>query len=225
VANVSQEMRTPLTAMRGLIEPLRDGMVTNEDAKKRYYDIILREVLRLSRLINDLMELSRLQSGNIALEPEKFRIEEMIDGIFEKYETICQEHSLTLFSDTDFSRFPALYSNPDRVEQMLGILIDNAVKYTPEGGKITLSGTFDENKAYITVKDTGYGISKDHLPHVFERFYKVDKSHSGLGSGLGLSIAKEMLTHMGEDITVRSEEGKGSEFTFTVSLWEKELHA
>jgi len=225
VANVSHEMRTPLTAMRGLIEPLRDGMVTNEDAKKRYYDIILREVLRLSRLINDLMELSRLQSGNIALEPEKFRIEEMIDGIFEKYETICQEHSLTLFSDTDFSRFPALYSNPDRVEQMLGILIDNAVKYTPEGGKITLSGTFDENKAYITVKDTGYGISKDHLPHVFERFYKVDKSHSGLGSGLGLSIAKEMLTHMGEDITVRSEEGKGSEFTFTVSLWEKELHA
>lgn len=215
VANVSHEMRSPLTAVRGLIEPLRDGMVTNEDTKKRYYDIILREVLRLSRLISDLMELSRLQSGNLAIEPEVFLIGEMVDDVLEKYRGVCQEKSIDLIAESDFSACPRLYANPDRIEQLLGILIDNAVKYTPEGGKIILSGDWSGDKAVISVRDTGYGISKEHLPYLFERFYKVDKAHSGMGSGLGLSIAREMLQLMGESIRVESEEGKGSVFTFT----------
>lgn len=219
VANVSHEMRSPLTAVRGLIEPLRDGMVTNEETKKRYYDIILREVLRLSRLISDLMELSRLQSGNLAIEPERFLIGEMIEDIQDKYAAICQEKSIDLIVQSDFSACPALYSNPDRIEQLLGILIDNAVKYTPENGRISLSGDWSGEKALISVSDTGEGISKEHLPHLFERFYKVDKAHSGMGSGLGLSIAKEMMDVMGESISVESEEGKGTTFTFTCRLY------
>lgn len=215
VANVSHEMRSPLTAVRGLIEPLRDGMVTNEDTKKRYYDIILREVLRLSRLISDLMELSRLQSGSLALEPDRFLVGEMVEDVIEKYLPICQEKSITLETGSDFGACPALYANPDRIEQLLGILIDNAVKYTPENGKITLSADWSGDRAVIIVSDTGAGISKEHLPHLFERFYKVDKSHSGMGSGLGLSIAKEMLDLMGESIRVESEEGKGTSFIFT----------
>ncbi len=221
VANVSHEMRSPLTAVRGLIEPLRDGMVTNEDTKKRYYDIILREVVRLSRLISDLMELSRLQSGNLAIEPEKFSIGETVDYVMDKYRGICQEKSIGLIAESDFSACPALFANPDRIEQLLGILIDNAVKYTPENGKIILSGDWSGEKCVIRVKDTGAGISKEHLPHLFERFYKVDKAHSGMGSGLGLSIAKEMLTLMGESIEVESEEGAGTTFTFTCRFFEK----
>ncbi len=220
VANVSHEMRSPLTAVRGLIEPLRDGMVANEDTKKRYYDIILREVLRLSRLISDLMELSRLQSGNLALEPEKFEIGEMVNDIIEKYVPICQEKSISLVARTDFSKCPALYANPDRIEQLLGILIDNAVKYTPVNGQIALSGEWTGERALIRVSDTGAGISAEHLPHLFERFYKVDKAHSGMGSGLGLSIAKEMMDVMGENIYVESEEGKGTTFTFTCRYYE-----
>lgn len=215
VANVSHEMRSPLTAVRGLIEPLRDGMVTKEETRQRYYDIILREVLRLSRLISDLMELSRLQSGTLAVEPDRFSLAEMIGDVIEKYTPICQEKSILLTSESDFAQCPMLYSNPDRIEQLLGILIDNAVKYTPEGGKIMLSGDWSGDKAKITVADTGAGISKEHLPHLFERFYKVDAAHSGMGSGLGLSIAKEMMTMMGEDISVESRENEGTSFTFT----------
>lgn len=220
VANVSHEMRSPLTAMRGLIEPLRDGMVTNEDTKKRYYDIILREVVRLSRLISDLMELSRLQSGNLAIEPDKFLIGETIEYVLDKYAAICQEKSIELTAEGDFDACPALYANPDRIEQLLGILIDNAVKYTPENGKITLAGDWSGERCVLSVSDTGAGISKEHLPHLFERFYKVDKAHSGMGSGLGLSIAKEMLELMGESILVESEEGKGTTFTFTCRFFD-----
>lgn len=220
VANVSHEMRSPLTAMRGLIEPLRDGMVTNEETKKRYYDIILREVVRLSRLISDLMELSRLQSGNLAIEPEKFLIGETVEYVLDKYAAICQEKSIELTQESDFNACPALYANPDRIEQLLGILIDNAVKYTPENGKITLWGDWSGERCILSVSDTGAGISKEHLPHLFERFYKVDKAHSGMGSGLGLSIAKEMLELMGESISVESEEGKGTTFTFTCRFFE-----
>ncbi len=216
VANVSHEMRTPLTAMRGLIEPLRDGLVTSEDSKKRYYDIILREVLRLSRLINDLMELSRLQSGNMALAPEVFSLDEILSDLSERYSSACAEHGLNLTVDSDFSAFPQVYSNPDRIEQLLVILLDNAIKYTPSGGRVTIGGTVGENKVILSVSDTGLGISPENLAHVFDRFYKVDKAHTGLGSGLGLSIAKEMLEQMGERIWAESEEGKGSMFSFTV---------
>lgn len=222
VANVSHEMRSPLTAVRGLIEPLRDGMVTKEETRQRYYDIILREVLRLSRLISDLMELSRLQSGSLALEPDRFLIQEMIGDVTEKYCTICQEKGISLVAESDFSACPPLYSNPDRIEQLLGILIDNAVKYTPAGGKIILNGDWSGEKALISVSDTGSGIAKEHLPHLFERFYKVDKAHSGMGSGLGLSIAKEMMSLLDEEITVESEEGKGTTFLFTCRFFKDE---
>ena len=216
VANVSHEMRTPLTAMRGLIEPLRDGMVKDENARKRYYDIILREILRLSRLINDLMELSRLQSGTLAIEPENFEIAEIAYDLYERYRTTCEEHGLTLALTADFEKFPLLFSNPDRVEQLLVILLDNAIKYTPSGGHIELGGEWDDERATLRVKDSGLGIAPEHIDHIFERFYKVDKAHSGMGSGLGLSIAREMLEQMGEKIWVTSTVGEGSEFCFTV---------
>ena len=111
---------------------------------------------------------------------------------------------------------PAVVSNPDRVEQLLVILLDNAIKYTPGGGTVSLDATWDDARVTLIVKDTGIGISKEDLPYVFDRFYKVDKAHSGMGSGLGLSIAKELLKWMGEDIWVKSEVGKGTQFGFTL---------
>ena len=199
---------------------LRKILTHARHRKKRYYDIILREVVRLSRLISDLMELSRLQSGNLAIEPDKFLIGETIEYVLDKYAAICQEKSIELTAEGDFDACPALYANPDRIEQLLGILIDNAVKYTPENGKITLAGDWSGERCVLSVSDTGAGISKEHLPHLFERFYKVDKAHSGMGSGLGLSIAKEMLELMGESILVESEEGKGTTFTFTCRFFD-----
>ena len=220
VSNVSHELRTPLTAMRALIEPLKEGMVTEEADRQRYYDIILREILRLSRLINDQLELSRLQSGNLAIQKSVMALDDVVYDVCDRYGTIAAEHGLELKVETDFSQCPPVYANADRVEQLLIILVDNAIKYT-EQGSVTVSADWDDARVVIHVKDTGIGIEENDLPYVFDRFYKVDKAHSGKGSGLGLSIAKELLKRMDEDIWVTSEKGEGTQFSFTVHRPEK----
>jgi len=181
----------------------------------RYYDIILREIMRLSRLINDQLELSRLQSGTLSIQKTMMPLDELVYDVCDRYTAIAEEHGLKLNVDTDFSQCPQVYANEDRVEQMLIILLDNAIKYT-EKGSVSLSAKWDDEKVIVSVKDTGIGIEECDLPYVFDRFYKVDKAHSGKGSGLGLSIAKELLKRMDEDIWVKSEKGKGSEFSFTI---------
>ncbi len=217
VSNVSHELRTPLTAMRALIEPLKEGMVTDEADRQRYYDIILREILRLSRLINDQLELSRLQSGTLAIQKSVMALDDVVYDVCDRYATIAGEHGLELKVETDFTQCPPVYANADRVEQMLIILVDNAIKYT-EQGSVSVSADWDDERVVIHVKDTGIGIEETDLPYVFDRFYKVDKAHSGKGSGLGLSIARELLKRMDEDIWVTSEKGVGTEFSFTVHL-------
>ncbi len=218
VANVSHELRTPLTALRGLIEPLRDGMVRSEEARVRYYNIILRETLRLSRLIDDLMELSRLQSGRLSLECRKVDMSIIVEDLAEKYTSTAADKEQTFTLTTPPEQWPCVMANADRVEQILVILLDNAMKYTPEGGRITLSVETEGGKAVLRVSDTGVGIAEEDLPYVFDRFYKADKSHTGSGSGLGLSIAREILQQMGENITVTSEKGRGSTFSFALLL-------
>ena len=220
VSNVSHELRTPLTAMRALIEPLKEGMVTEEADRQRYYDIILREILRLSRLINDQLELSRLQSGTLAIQKSVMSLDDVVYDVCDRYSTIAAEHGLELKVETDFSQCPPVYANADRVEQMLIILVDNAIKYTEEGS-VTVTADWDDERVVVHVKDTGIGIEENDLPYVFDRFYKVDKAHSGKGSGLGLSIARELLKRMDEDIWVTSEKGVGTEFSFTIHRPEK----
>ncbi len=215
VANVSHEMRTPLTAMRALVEPLSEGMVQKEETKQRYYSIMLRETMRLSRLIDDLMELSRLQSGSLLLSAEKVRLTPIFEELAEKYVPIAGERGLRFTLDESLSGCPDVLSNPDRVEQVLVILIDNAIKYTPEGG-VTLSAAWDDERVLLSVGDTGIGIDPQDQPYVFDRFYKVDKAHSGMGSGLGLSIASELLKLMGEEIRLTSQPNEGSTFSFTL---------
>ncbi|MBQ3222640.1 MAG: HAMP domain-containing protein [Clostridia bacterium] len=218
VANVSHELRTPLTAMRGLVEPMRDGLVKTEEARQRYLDIILRETMRLSRLINDLMELSRLQSGNLSMECSPVRMSVMFADLQEKYLPTAEDHDLSFRLTFDPQHSPVVWTNADRVEEVLVILLDNAIKYTPEGGTVTLSSSVQGDRLRISVTDTGVGISEEDQKHVFDRFYKVDKAHTTKGSGLGLSIAKEMLQRLGSDLTLRSEEGKGSTFSFSLPL-------
>ena len=223
VANVSHELRTPLTAMRALIEPLKDGMIRSEEARMRYYDIILRETMRLSRLIDDLMELSRLQSGKISIDKQAMSLSDMIMDLAEKYSATAEDKGQRFRLMFDPETCPQVFSNPDRVEQVLVILLDNAMKYTPEGGEIRLNARWNERSVVLSVGDTGIGISESDLPYVFDRFYKADKSRTGSsGSGLGLSIAREMLRWMGEEIFVTSEKGVGSEFSFTLKRHEKE---
>lgn len=216
VANVSHELRTPVTGVRGLAEALHDGVVKSEQDKQRYYGYILRETLRLSRLIDDLLELSRLQSGTIAVDKREVSICVLIRELGDRYKNMTDEVGLQFSIDLDVENCPKVFSNSDRIEQVLVILLDNAIKYTNEAGKITVGATWDNENVFVFVKDEGVGISKQDLPYLFDRFYKSDKSHTGGGTGLGLSIARELLTMMGETIWVESEVSKGSTFTFTL---------
>jgi signal transduction histidine kinase len=214
VANVSHELRTPLTAMRALIEPLSEGMVKDEETKRRYYSIMFRETLRLTRLINDLMELSRLQSGQLSLTARPMHLDDILSDLAEKYTAAAQDRGLTF--ECRAGELPEVHSNPDRVEQVLVILLDNAMKYTPEGGRVAVEASFDDEKVTMCVADTGIGIDPADQDCVFDRFYKVDRAHSGLGSGLGLSIANELMKSMGEAMWLTSEVDKGSKFYFTL---------
>lgn len=217
VANVSHELRTPLTAMRALIEPLRDGLVKTEEQRQQIYDVVLRETMRLSRLVNDMLELSRLQSGTASLSRSVFAPLPLFNLIHETYSAYAEDYQQTFVYDVP-EDLPSVWSNPDRTQQVLIVLLDNAFKYTPEGGVVTLSACAEGDVVRVRVRDTGVGIPAADLPHVFDRFYKVDKSHHSKGTGLGLAIAYEIMKHLGEEMSVTSEPGQGSCFTFTLHI-------
>ncbi len=216
VANVSHELRTPLTALRGLVEPMRDGLVKTEADRQRYYDIILRETMRLSRLIDDLMELSRLQSGTLSMECEDTDMSLILGDLQEKYQAIAEDNDIEFSLSFDPETVPRVWTNSDRAEEVLVILLDNAIKYTPAGGRVTLGAAVRPDRLDLSVADTGIGIAEADIPHIFERFYKVDKAHHSKGSGLGLSIAHEMLERLHSELTVESKEGEGSVFRFSL---------
>ena len=216
VANVSHELRTPLTAVRGLLEPLADGMVKDEESRQRYYKIMLHEVMRLSRLITDMITLSRLQAGTEYMELSRVNLEELINDVAISYAAAAQQKGISLEVDC----IPAVdaLTDPDRIEQVLIILLDNAMHYTPQGGKITLRLRSGE-RLLVSVEDNGCGIPEKDIPFIFERFYKVDKSRGEGGTGLGLSIASYIMEKLDETITVDSKVGEGTCFTFTVKRY------
>lgn len=215
VANVSHELRTPLTAIKGLLDPLADGLVTDEEKKKSYYGILLRETERLTRLINDLLELSRLQANTGGFSRHRVDLNELLMDLRDKYDCVAKERGIRFMVDTPKEQL-TVNSNGDRIDQVVGILLSNAFKFTPPGGGVELSLQAGEQVS-IRVADTGCGIAPVDLPYVFDRFYKADKAHTGSGTGLGLSIAAEIVKLMQDYLTVESEPGKGTIFTLTFS--------
>ena len=218
IANISHELRTPLTAIRGLLEPLSDGMIKDDEVKKRYYGIMLHEVERLSRLITDMLQLSRLQSGTEYMEKSAFSIGDLIDDVFQSYRQTAQQKGIRLELDME-EDLPDVISDSDRIEQVLVILLDNAMRYAGEGGTVRIGVHQDNTDVHVSVWDSGCGISQADIVHVFERFFKTDKSRKEGGTGLGLSIAKQIMDKLGEQISVQSEEGKWTCFTFTVKKY------
>ena len=217
VANVSHELRTPLTALRALIEPLRDGLVTSEEQRQQIYDVVLRETMRLSRLVSDMLELSRLQSGTASLQRSVFSPLPLLSLIRETYAPYAEDYQQTFRYEVPES-LPDVSGNPDRTQQVLVALLDNAFKYTPEGGTVTLRAEVQPDVLLISVCDTGIGISREDLPHVFDRFFRGDAAHNREtpGNGLGLAIAKNIVEAHKGTITAESSPEKGT--TFTVSF-------
>lgn len=214
VANVSHELRTPIASIRGLADALNDDMVKKDEDKARYYGYILHESMRLSRLIDDLLELSRLQSGTVAITKQYISAEELIYDVADRFSEAASEKGLTISAECGYSG--RAYTNPDRAEQVLIALIDNAIKHCSGEGIVNVRAERQGEKLLVSVSNPG-SISENDIEHLFERFYKADKAHTGEGTGLGLSIVNEVLILLGEKIWVKSENGRVT-FTFTLTL-------
>ncbi len=216
VANISHELRTPLSSIRGLGEGLRDGMVTEEEDKQRYYNIITSEATRLSRLVNDLLELSSLQSNPAAFETENVDPAALVWETHDLNRSLFEKKEIQFLCDMPEDELPLIRSNEDRLSQVLTIFLDNARKFTQSGGTVTL-GVFREGEGVrFFVKDTGIGMDEETQKMAFERFHQAEAGRTSKGSGLGLSIAREIFKKMGVAIDVESEPGKGSTFSFLI---------
>ena len=210
VADVSHELRTPLTAIQGNLDLLRIGAVDSPEDRHAALSALESEVARLSRMVNDLLFLARSDTDTKTI-PQPVELDTLLLDIFRQAQILNEDVSLSLGHEDQ----ALVMGNPDRLRQVLLNLVDNALKYTPKGGKVTLSLFRDKGWARVVVEDTGIGIPVEAIPHLFDRFYRVDKGRSRLrgGSGLGLAIAKEIAEAHGGHIEVESEEGKGSRFT------------
>ena len=215
VANVSHELRTPLASIRSLSDALSDGLIKKEDDRKRYYGYIQKESMRLSRLIEALLDLSRLQAGTIARTKQRMDVQEILYDVAQRYESAAQERGLSIRLNV-VDPFPEVYGNPDRTEQVLIILLDNAIKHGSADEPLALGAEISGDKVLVHVSNAGT-IAEEDIAHLFERFYKADRSHSGEGTGLGLSIAQEIMSLLDEKIWAQNRNGR-VEFTFTLSL-------
>ncbi|HEX7282967.1 MAG TPA: HAMP domain-containing sensor histidine kinase [Vicinamibacterales bacterium] len=217
MADVSHELKTPLTAMRGYIETLRMPDVALDSARRdRYFETIDRETRRLERIVKDLLDLARYEHGGVVLQPRLFDIERLFDNVAKRHERAANTKSVAIGIHVD-PLADQVMADPDRIEQAIENLVANALRHTPSGGTITLRAMRTDGAAALSVSDTGSGIAPEHLPHVFERFYKVDASRAAesTGSGLGLSITKAIVERHGGTIGVTSRPGQT---TFTIEL-------
>jgi two-component system phosphate regulon sensor histidine kinase PhoR len=216
VANVSHELRTPITAIRGYAETLRDGALKDPAHAPRMVDIIYRQAERLSALVEDLLELSRLEGHELHLEPSDVSLHEATARVLEVVRQRAAGKEIHF--EVRLSQSARAWADERAVEQVLLNLLDNAVKYTPPGGQVRVDGGEEAGRVVVSVTDTGLGIEEKHLPRLFERFYRVDKGRSRDmgGTGLGLSIVKHLAVAMGGDVRVTSAPGVGS--TFSVLL-------
>lgn len=225
VSNASHELRTPLTSVQGFLQAVLDGTATEEDSEK-YLKIALSETKRLNALINSMLDLSRLDSGKNPLVMTKFDINDVVREIAAKLEPSLIKKALQI--NVDFTRENCyVYADKDKIYQVIINLVDNAIKYSPSYSRIILTTSIHDNKAYVTVRDFGYGISKKDQMLIWDRFYMTDKSRSPVktkGTGLGLSIVKKIIDEHGEVIWVESNRGAGATFIFTLTLFDSEKH-
>lgn len=222
IANVSHELRTPISMLQGYSEAIVDDIASTDEEKKEIAQVIYDESLRMGRLVNELLDLARMEAGHITLNLEEISVPQFIDKINRKFQGLAKEKTISLHSNIDLNE--SLYVlDPDRIEQVLTNLIDNAIRHTSEHGSVSISVAGKENGLMIKIQDTGSGIPQEDLPFVFERFYKADKARTRgrAGTGLGLAIVKNIVeAHQGK-IQVHSKLGEGT--TFSILLPQKEL--
>ncbi|MFQ5901981.1 MAG: ATP-binding protein [Thermodesulfobacteriota bacterium] len=219
VSNVSHELRTPLANIKGYTETLLDGALEEKENLRSFLSVISKHAARMTGLIDDLLILSRLEVQEIPISLSRVDIKETISSTLHSLEKQAERKDITLSSHCDDNKL-ILEADQEGIEQVLINLIDNAIKYTPEGGKVSLNAFAIDSGVQVNIEDTGIGIPQKDIPRIFERFYRVDKGRSREmgGTGLGLAIVKHIIqVHRGH-ITVSSSPGKGSLFSIHLPI-------
>lgn len=219
MGNISHELKTPLFTVQGYILTLLDGAIKDKKVRKKYLNRASKGVDRLLYIVKDLDMITKLETGDLNLHQDDFDIIEMIVNVFELLEMKSAKKEISISLDKDYERPVLVHGDKERIQQVLTNLIVNSIKYGKKKGE-TLVSIEDVNKEHLIIKviDNGIGIEKEHIPRLFERFFRVDKSGSRKegGSGLGLSIVKHIIEAHQENLAVESEFGKGSTFSFTL---------
>jgi two-component system phosphate regulon sensor histidine kinase PhoR len=216
VSNISHELRTPVSSIKALAETLRDGALEDPTVAGDFLEKIHVEADRLAQMVEELGELSRIESGQVPLAKKPLDIATVIQRAVDRMAAQAERAGLSVNINSP-PRMPPVLADAGRIEQVLVNLLHNAIKFTPSGGRIRVTAQTDGRNIIISVSDTGRGISTDDLPRIFERFYKADKARSGGGTGLGLAIVKHIIEAHGGRIWAESREGQGATFHFTLS--------
>jgi two-component system, OmpR family, phosphate regulon sensor histidine kinase PhoR len=218
LANVSHELRTPIFSIQGFLETLLDGAVDDPHVNREFLEKAHHHANRLNALLSDLIEISRIESGEMKMSFRYFSVSDFLQQVLKEMEPQAAKKSISLKIGPLPSGDEMVYGDRERLKQVMINLIDNAVKYTEPGGSITVQTSPEGAKTAIHVRDTGSGIAQEHQARIFERFYRVDRDRSREvgGTGLGLAIVKHIVEAHGGTIRVESEAGKGSIFTFTL---------
>lgn len=216
VANVSHELKTPISALRAHLENLLDGV---ERPDPETLQVMLTQSERLSRLVEQLLDLSRLESGDVPLDRQQVALAPLVSEVLSEIEVTRSGRGVAVESEVA-ADLPPVFADRERMHQVLFNLLDNAVRFTPEGGEVKVSAVRKNGHCEVKVADTGPGIEPEHLPRLFERFYRVDtaRSREDGGTGIGLAIARSVVEAHGGHIRVESEIGKGSVFTFELPV-------
>lgn len=217
ISNVSHELRTPLASLKALAETLQEGALDDPPAARRFILRMETEIDNMTQLVNELLELSRIESGKVSLSFHRIHPYDLLQPAYERMVLQAERAGLELVMDCP-PDLPPIFADPDRITQVVINLVHNAIKFTPPGGKITISAYQDCEKIVFFVRDTGIGIPKGDLIRVFERFYKADRARTGGGTGLGLSIARHMIESHGGDIWTESEVDIGTTIYFTLPV-------
>jgi two-component system phosphate regulon sensor histidine kinase PhoR len=217
IGNISHEFRTPLASIKAMAETLRDGAIDDKEAAADFLVRIDDEVERLTQIVAELTELSRIETGQTELKLEPVNLNLLVDEVITQLSPQTERQQLTVEKRLDVN-LPAVQVDRERIRQTIVNLVHNAIKFTDPGGKITVATQARDNSTTVDISDTGIGIAKSDLPHVFERFYKGDRARSGGGTGMGLAIAKHVVEAHGGSIRVQSKEGRGSTFSLSLPL-------
>ncbi len=215
VANVSHELRTPLASVKAAVETLENGALAEPDVAAQFMERIHRNVDRMTRMVEELLNLSRLESGEAVLHLESLDIHKPLAEAVELHRPLANARNVRL-SVQPAVGLPRAIGDEARLQQVVSNLVENAVKFTGPGGTVRVDTLANNGNIEVQVKDSGVGIAPEHLPHAFERFYKIDRSREDRGTGLGLAIAKHIVEAHGGRIWAESREGEGSTFSFTV---------